>query len=268
MASNGTTILMVPGYNEPPAHFEILRDGEDGIPGLTAYGYNCLTFSEADDTLSDRIDRFAAHIDEMKTQGYKFPLVLLGYSLGGLVVRGFLRRFPHRLDEISHTVMISTPNWGVVTLAMPHITRMLRIPDKAMGDMSLESDFMRWLNNTSGHWEETHDSRKRIWVLDDEPWTKPEGAKMLTIMGLIPSRGGDNDGLVWGDSATLGSRLAAHYVVGPHANHMNIIGHFDPLIMLTKGFLANNRVWPLTLAAMLKFIEAKPLARSGASQKV
>ncbi len=259
---------MIPGYNEPPDHFNILLNGKDGIPGLTHYGFECQTFPQHDDTLSDRIDRFADHLDEMKSQGYAFPLVLLGYSLGGLVVRGFLRRFPHRADEISHNVMVSTPNWGVITLAMPHITRMLRIPDRAMGDMSLESSFMSWLNGTGGRWEYTHDKRQRLWVLDREPWVKPEGAKILTIMGLIPKRGGDNDGLVWADSATLGSRIPAHYIVGPHANHMNIIGHFDPLIMLSKGFLANQRVWPLTLRAMLKFIEAAPDVLREASQHV
>jgi hypothetical protein len=233
---------------------------------LEQFGFECLTFPQHDDTLSDRIDRFAEHLNEMKAQGYAFPLVLLGYSLGGLVVRGFLRRFPHRAGEISHNVMISTPNWGVVTLALPHITRMLRIPDKAMGDMNLDSSFIQWLNGTGGHWEFTSDKRHRLWVLDKEPWVKPDGAKMLTIMGLIPSRGGDNDGLVWGDSATVGSRIPAHFIVGPHANHMNIIGHFDPLIMLSKGFLANNRVWPLTLKALLRFIEAKPVPSNEALQ--
>ena len=122
-----------------------------------------------------------------------------------------------------------------------------------MGDMALHSEFMRWLNGTSGHWQFVHDKRNRIWVLDSEPWVGPPGAKMLSIMGLVPKRGGDNDGLVWADSATLGSRIPARYVVGPHANHMNIIGHFDPIIMLSKGFLANNHVWPLTVAAILEF---------------
>ncbi|MGZ3508566.1 MAG: lipase family alpha/beta hydrolase [Vulcanimicrobiaceae bacterium] len=262
------TILMVPGYNEPPAHFDILCSGRNGIAGMRDYGFECLTFPQHDDTLGDRIDRFANHIDQMKDQGYAFPIALLGYSLGGLVVRGFLRRFPHRADEISHTVMIATPNWGVVTLALPHITRMLRIPDRAMGDMNLGSPFMQWLNGTGGHWKYTNDRRHRDWVLDKEPWIKPEGTKMLTIMGLIPERGGDNDGLVWGDSATLGSRIPAHYIVGPHANHMNVIGHFDPFIMLSKGFLANDRVWSLALQATLRFLGAKPLAVTPASQTV
>ena len=259
---------MVPGYNEPPEHFDILSRGREGIAGMCDYGFECLTFPQCDDTLSDRIDRFAAHIDQMKADGYAFPIALVGYSLGGLVVRGFLRRFPHRADEISHAVMIATPNWGVVTLALPHITRMLRTPDRAMGDMNLGSPFMQWLNGTGGRWIYSNNNRKRDWELDDEPWIKPEGTKMLAIMGLIPERGGDNDGLVWGDSVTLGSRIPAHFIVGPHANHMNIIGHFDPLIMLTKGFLANDRVWPLTLHATLKFLGAKPPAVQPASQAV
>ncbi|HEV3154001.1 MAG TPA: hypothetical protein VGZ02_09380, partial [Candidatus Baltobacteraceae bacterium] len=134
---------------------------------------------------------------------------------------------------------------------------MLRIPDKAFGDMDLYSRFMRWLNGTGGRWEPT----KRgwyDWVLDDKPWIGPPGVRLLSIAGIIPSRGFDNDGLVWADSATLGSRIPAHFIAGPHANHMNVIGHFDPLIMLSKGFLANDRVWPLTLRAVTRFLGAQP----------
>ena len=248
------TILMVPGYNEPPEHFDIWEFGKDGIPGLRAHGFECSTFPQEDDTLRDRIDRFAEHLTLMRKQATSFPIVTMGYSLGGLVVRGFLRAYPERSAEVSHTIMVAAPNWGVVTMAMPHITRALRIPDKAMGDLALESEFMRWLNGTSGSWQFVNDRRHRVWVPDSEPWVAPPGAKVLTIMGLLPKRGGDNDGLVWGDSATLGSRIPARFVVGPHANHMNIIGHFDPVIMLSKGFLANDRVWPLTLAAIREFI--------------
>jgi hypothetical protein len=38
---------------------------------------------------------------------------------------------------------------------------------------------------------------------------------------------------------------------------MNIIGHFDPWIMLSKGFRANDRVWPLTLRAITRFLGAE-----------
>lgn len=261
------TVVMVPGYNEPPEHFDLLRRGTPQIPGLDKYGIDSITFGEFNDTLMERIDRFAQFITQLQNSGHEFPIALIGYSLGGLVVRGFLRRYPHRAAEISHTIMIATPNWGVQTFALPQIHGMLRTPDKAFGDMDIYSEFIRWLNGTGGHWELTrrgwHD-----WVLDSEPWIGPPGAKMLSIVGLVPARGGDNDGLVWGDSATLGSRIPAHFIVGPHCNHMNVIGHYDPLIMLSKGFLANDRVWPLTLRAVTRFLGAEPHPRVERSQRV
>lgn len=250
------TVVMVPGYNEPPEHFDLLRRGTPNVPGLDAYGIESITFGEFNDTLSERIDRFAQFVTELQAAGNAFPIALVGYSLGGLVVRAFLRRYPHRAHEISHLAMIATPNWGVQTFALPQIHAMLRTPDKAFGDMDIYSDFIRRLNGTGGHWQATphgwHD-----WVLDREPWIAPPGVRLLSIVGLIPARGGDNDGLVWGDSATLGSRIPAHFIVGPHCNHMNVIGHFDPFIMASKGFLANDRVWPLTLRALTRFLEAQ-----------
>lgn len=249
---------MIPGYNEPPDHFDILIEGKNGVPGLHGHGFECIRFPAQDDRLRERIDRFATFLDTLHAMGHPFPIVLVGYSLGGLVARGFLKAYPHRAHEISHTIMIGTPNWGCETYIMPQITEFMRVPDKAMGDMSLDSDFLRWLNGTSGHYV-TIDG-KRFWRLDAEPWVGPPGVSLLSIIGLIPERGGDNDGLVWGDSATLGSRIPAHFIVGPHCNHMNVIGHFDPLVTLSTGFLANDRVWPHTLRAMLRFTQAPALA--------
>jgi pimeloyl-ACP methyl ester carboxylesterase len=255
--NNERTIVMVPGYNEPPAHFDILVEGRKDFPGLRAHGFDCLTFPQQDDRLRDRIDRFAAFLLEVRALGYAFPVILLGYSLGGLVVRGFLRAYPHRAHEVSHAIMISTPNWGVETFVLPQITRMMRVPDCSMSDMNLNSDFMVWLNGTAGHWDNERDLLHRDWVLDREPWIAPDDVRLLTIMGLIPARGGDNDGLVYADSVTLGSRIPAHYVIGKHCNHMNVIGHFDPLIFFSKGFFGNDRVWPHTLRAILRFTQAQ-----------
>lgn len=249
---------MVPGYNEPPEHFDLLRRGTPLVPGLDAYGIDSITFSEFNDTIDERIDRFARFIEDVTRSKQQQRIAILGYSLGGLIVRGYLRRYPHRADRISHTITIATPHWGVQTLIMPFIHTMLRTPDKTFADMDVISPFMEWLNGTRGHW--VRNTRAGFdWKLDREPWIAPRGARLLSIVGLVPSRGGDNDGLVWGDSATLGSRIPAHFIVGPHANHMNIIGHFDPLIMLSKGFLANDRVWPLTLRAITVFLEAQPI---------
>jgi len=262
------TLFMVPGYNEPPTHFEVLQKGRAGIEGLESRGFRCVTFPPQADNLRDRVDRFADHVTFLRESGHEFPIATVGYSLGGLVVRGFLRAYPERAKEVSHTIMIGTPNWGVTTLEMPHLTRMLRMPDQAMGDMDIDSDFMRWLNGTGGHWVFVHDKRNRLWQLDSDPYVAPSGAHLLSIVGLIPQRGGDNDGLVWADSATLGGRIPSHSIVGPHCNHMNLIGHFDILIMLSKGFLRNDRVWPLTLQATLDFLgsaNAQPFSQKSPS---
>ncbi len=250
---------MVPGYNEPAEHFDLLRRGTLIVRGLDSFGIDSITFGEFNDTLDQRIDRFANFITQLHGDGRQFPISLLGYSLGGLVVRGFLRRYEHRASEIARVITIGTPHWGVQTFVLPQIHAMLRTPDKSFGDMDVASPFMRWLNGTGGRWI----PNRRFgfdWVLEGEPWIGPPRTKMLSIVGLIPARGGDNDGLVWGDSATLGSRIPAHFIIGPHANHMNIIGHFDPLIMLSKGFLANDRVWPITLRAVTRFLGAQPPA--------
>jgi pimeloyl-ACP methyl ester carboxylesterase len=254
--SERRTILMVPGYNEPPAHFEMLIDGRHGIPGLTSHGFICTTFPQCDDHLRDRVDRFAEHVEELRTRGFPEPFTLLGYSLGGLVVRGYLRAYEKESARIAESIMIASPNWGVVTSAATHLTRMLRVPDEAMDDMNLGSDYLRWLNKVNGHWEPAPNNRGRNWVLDGEPWVAPEGARILTIMGLIPRRGGDNDGLVYADSATLGGRIPARFFTDPHANHLNIIGHFDLVLLLSRGFLCNDKIWPQTLNAILEFTGA------------
>lgn len=254
------TLLMVPGYNEPGEHLQTLLCGRHDLPGLRAYDFECVMLPSCYEQLRERIDRLADYIDDLRRQGYPFPLVLVGYSLGGLIARGYLRAYPHRAHEIDATIMIATPNFGVMTYAIPHIVRLLRIPDQALDDLSHESDFLAWLNASTGHWEIDSRTRRRIWVLDREPWTAPQRSRACVVMGLLTSRGSDGDGIVAADSASLGSRFPTHYVIGPHCNHMNIIGHFDPLVFLLTGFLINDLVWPHTLRAILRFTGVQPMA--------
>jgi pimeloyl-ACP methyl ester carboxylesterase len=249
------TAVLLAGWNQPPEHFSHIVDGSSAIPGLRAYGFNCVPFPAQDDRLRERIDRLATFLETLHAMGHPFPVILIGYSTGGLVARGFLRAYPHRAHEVSHTIMIASPNWGADTYVLSQITQFMQVPDKSMWDLNLNSDFLTWLNGTGGHYI----NGSKMWTLDKEPWVGPEGARLFTIMGLIPGRGGDNDGLVWGDSATLASRIPAHYVIGPHCNHMNIIGQLDPFVTLSTGFLANDRVWPHTLRAILRFTQAQPL---------
>ncbi len=252
------TLLMISGYDEPPEHLETLANGRHGFPGLRAHGFECAMLPRCYEQLRYRIDRLAETIEEMRKDGYPFPITLLGYSLGGLVARGFLRAYPQRAQDVESIVMVGTPNFGVVTRFMPHLVRLFRIPDRAIDDLSHESDFLRWLNGTGGHWEIDPRSRAKRWTLDREPLLGADGTRNRVVAGLLTTRyGGTGDGVVGGDSASLGSRFPTHYIVGPHCNHMNLIGHFDPLIFLWTGFIVNDLVWPHTLRAILRFCGAK-----------
>ena len=252
------TLVMVAGFNQPPSDCDHLFKGRDGIPGLEAYGFECVTFDREVVRLRERIDRFAEFLTILRSERPDGgPFVLAGYSLGGLVVRGFLRAYPERSHEVDCTAMIAAPNWGLSTAGGKQLAQVLGVPDRGMDDLDLDSDFMRWLNGTGGHWE------NGVWILDAEPWVGPPGARLLTIQGLIPARGGDNDGLVWGDSSTLGSRIPAQFIIGRHCNHMNVIGNFDPLVFALKQFVVNNRVWPHTVRAIARLAGVtQPLAHA------
>lgn len=248
---------MIPGYDEPPEHLETLANGRHGIPGFRAHGFECVMLPRCYEQLRLRIDRLAQFIEDLRREGYPFPITLFGYSLGGLVARGFLRAYPHRASDVDTVVMVGTPNFGVITHFMPHLVRLFRIPDRAIDDLSHESDFLAWLNGTGGHWERDPRTRRNVWVLDRTPWLGLTGSRSLVIAGLLTSRGGTGDGVVGGDSASLASHFRTHYIVGPNCNHMNLIGHFDPLVFVWTGFLVNDLVWPHTLRAALRFCGAK-----------
>ncbi len=258
------TILILSGYDEPPEHLQTLADGRNGIPGLKAYGFECIYLPRFYKQLGERIERLAEYVEGLRSRGCRFPIVLVGYSLGGLVARGYLRAYPQRASEIESTIMIGTPNFGVTTHVLPHITRLLRVPDRAIGDLELGSEFLTWLNGTGGHWELEPRTHRKVWKLDSEPWLGPDGARNYVIAGLCTSHGGVGDGVVGGDSASLGSRFPTHYIIGPHCNHLNLIGHFDPLVFMWTGFIANDLVWPHAVRAILRFTGAKPLATANA----
>ncbi len=252
-------LLLAPGYNQPRAHFDLLADGHGSVRGLRAHGIECISFPQHDERLGVRIERFAEAVEVVR-KAQPGRLTLLGYSLGGLVVRGYLGAYPQRAEHIGGAITIATPHWGVRTFATEHVARVLRVPDHAMEDMELNSGFLRWLNGTSGHWT-TDRYGGAILDLDAEPWIVPQHVRILSVVGSVP-RYRENDGLVWCDSATLGSRIPAHFIIGPTCNHINLMGHFDPSMLLAKGFVRNDRVWPLTLRAGLRFCGVAPRDRA------
>lgn len=253
MNDKPTTIVIVPGYNEPDNDMLTLADGRRGMPGLGARGYHCLTFPQPADDLSDRIDQFAAFVEKIEGEGEaRFPIVTLGFSLGGLVVRGYLRRYPERSHKVAVTMQLATPNWGLTADLLPMIAAFLRLRDHALADLDINSKFMRWLNGTGGSWMHTHG--RRDWILDAEPWIAPPDAKLHVVTGLVP-RFGDTDGIVRRDSATLGGRIASTEIRAARANHLNLIGAWNLGTTLIKGFTFDDNIWPLAVAAIADAIE-------------
>ena len=248
------TVAIAPGFNEPDKDLRTLAAGRRGKPGLKARGFQCVAFPQYEDNVSDRIDRFAEFVVRAAEAAPEGRVVTVGYSLGGLVTRGFLRRYPEHAGIVSKTIQLGTPNWGITTDILPMLTAFLRLKDKAVRDLDLESEFMRWLNGTGGHWE--GEGKKRNWRLDREPWVAPPGAELHSIYGAVPHFGGDNDGIVWKDSATLGGRIACTELKSERANHLNLIGAWNPGVLLIKGFTCDDKVWPRAIDAIVALARA------------
>ncbi len=251
---NKPAIVIVPGYNEPDADMLTLADGRRGRPGLKARGFDCRTFPPFSDELDDRIEKYAGFLDNLKLEGVPFPIVSLGYSVGGLVVRGFLRKYPERAHEICHTITLGTPHWGLTVDILPLITAFLRYSDQSIAELDLRSDFMAWLNQSRGHW--VGHLFHRSWVLDREPWVAPPGSCLFSIYGIVPHFGGNNDGIVWEDSCTLGGRIRSTELRDERANHLNLIGAWNLGTTLLKGFTFNDEIWPRAIAMIADHIDA------------
>jgi pimeloyl-ACP methyl ester carboxylesterase len=249
------TIVIVPGFNEPDKDMNTLAKGRRARPGLEHRGFRCVTPPPLEEDLPRRIDHFAGFLTQLANDAAtQFPVTTLGYSLGGLVVRGFLRRYPDRAREVEHTIQLGTPNWGITADILPMLVSFLRLKDEALCDLDLRSEFMRWLNGTSGHW--VGRGKDRNWFLDEEPWIAPPASCLFSMYGVVPRFGGDNDGIVWKDSATLGSRIESREIKAPTANHLNLIGAWNLGTLLIKGFFFDDRVWPRCVEAIADHIEA------------
>jgi hypothetical protein len=259
------TIVIVPGFNEPDKDLNTLADGRRGRPGLSNRGFDCRMFPVVEATISERIDRFAAFLDDLKRK-VPFPAISLGYSVGGLVTRGFLRRYPERAGEVLHSITLGTPHWGMTVDILPMLAAFMRLKDRALGELDLRSDFMKWLNGTGGHWDRSGPGRN--WKLDAEPWVAPPGACLFSIYGAVPHFGGDNDGIVWRDSCTLDGRIRSSEIKSERAYHLNLIGAWNPLVFLIKGFTFNDKVWSEAIARIADHLTTHVIADAAAGAEI
>ena len=223
------------------------------MPGLAARGFEPFTFELTKETLPERIDRFAAYLRAYKArEPGRFPACLIGYSMGGIVARGLLRRHPDLVPEISHLMLLAVPNWGLRLSVLPKLARIVGLPWRELDEIDAKHPFLHDLNGTTGRLVTR--GRTNQWVPDHEPWVVPAGLNTLAVAGVVP-RYRDSDGLVSVDSATMGGRIPSVSLVDPHANHLNVTGETDKVAMLVRGFVRTDRVWPRVLDAFCAFAD-------------
>jgi pimeloyl-ACP methyl ester carboxylesterase len=246
----GVKLVLIPGWNEAADDLRLLVDGRRGKPGFAQAGFDCVFFSDGEGGLRRRIDQFAAFLTTQRSRGER--VAVFGYSAGGLVARGFLRAYPDRAGELAAIFQVGAPNAGLVTDDVGHTLRLLRFSGDVIDDLDIESDFIKWLNNTPGHWEKDEDGRKH-WRLDRRPWIAPSGASILNLVGRPPRYAGDSDGVVLVESATLGGILAHESIDAPTANHLNLCGLTNVFMVLFRRWIGNDLVWPTAVERATKF---------------
>ena len=247
------TILLIPGWHEKAHDLRTITHGRLPLPGLAARGFDPKTFElEPDESLPERIDRFAAYIRDLKSrEPWRFPLALFGYSMGGIVARGLLQRHPELVPDITHCAILATPNWGLPMNEVPVIARWIGLPWRELFDIDPSREFVPALNRCHGEWSDVDGTR--VWMPDCEPWIAPASVKMLAIAGIVP-RFADGDGLVTVDSATMGGRIPSITITDRHANHLNVTGETDTIATIVRGFQRSDRVWPQVLDAFSRFV--------------
>ena len=245
------TVVLIPGWHEKAHDLRTLTHGRGSLPGLTARGFDALTFELQMESLTERIDRFALFLRGLrKREPERFPVSLIGYSMGGIVARGLLRRHPDIAGLLSHVCLIAAPNWGLHLGPLPKIARLVGLPWRELYDIDPDRAFVNALN------------------LDDggEVWTLPKGLPALAIAGVVP-RFRDGDGVVSADSASMGGRIPSFTITDRHANHLNVTGETDKIALVLRGFQRSDGVWPQVLDAFCAFVgeraERRSIAQAG-----
>ena len=250
-------LVLIAGWNEQSTRMRTFIDGRNGIDGLAAYGFDCTIFpADGDDLMRDRIDRFASFLDALlDREPDAFPVATLGYSVGGLINRGFLRAYPERAGKIAATIQIAAPNAGLITNYTLGTMRLARVPTHILADIDVEAPFMTWLNGVSGSWVPDPDNpRKQRWKLDGVPWVIAPGHRLLHIVGRMPKYRLQSDGVVMIESATLDGALPCVSIDSDEANHLNLGAVSNIFASLFRGFKHDDSVWPRGVDLAARFL--------------
>lgn len=246
------TVLLIPGWHEKAHDLRTIVHGRNPLAGLEGRGFEALVFPLRSESLPARIGRFARFLRDLKRrEAARFPVSVFGYSMGGIVARGVLRRYPDLARDIAHLVLLATPNWGLPMGRLARLARLVGLPWRELYNIDPENTFLPWLNGCTGSWARRNGTR--VFVPDREPWLAPPNVPVFAVAGVVP-RFRDGDGLVTVDSATMGGRFPSSVVGDRHANHLNLTGETDTLAVAVRGFLRTDAVWPRVLDAACSFM--------------
>lgn len=251
----GTRVVLIPGWNEGADGMDIFVRGRRKHPGLASMGFDCKVFSGGTGSLTDRIDQVKAFIDGLNAAAAQpAPVALFGYSAGGLLARGLVRAYSD--CPVSSIFQLATPNAGIDSDGVAGLFHRAHYEKSALEDLDVESPFMVWLNGTGGHWENGDDPKARRWKLDGRPWVVRSGIPILNLIGRMPRYRLRGDGVVAIESATLDGAVPHETIESNAANHLNLSGAWNPLTLTMRGWLANDRCWPVAVARAAGFFTA------------
>lgn len=242
---------------------QIFGEGRNGRPGLAALGFDCHAFDGGSGSVSERIEQCFAFLDGVRSACGDEPVAAFGYSAGGVIARGLVRS--HGSDaRIAAIFQLGAPNAGIVTDDLSALLHRLHFSKSVLEDLDLESDFMRWLNRTSGHWETDSRTREKHWLLDRRPWVTADEVPILNLIGRVPHYGGRSDGIVLVDSATLNGHVPHEFIDDRRANHLNLSGSWNPITLLLRRWLHDDRIWPVAVQRAEAFFRASARASTRA----
>lgn len=245
-------VVLIPGWNEGADQMRVFADGRRGKPGLTAMGFDCVVFDGGTGSLRDRIDQCNQFVAGLRAATASTERVaLFGYSAGGLTARGLVRAHPSA--PIAAVFQLAAPNAGIVTDDPKGLLRRIHFDRSVLEDLDIESDFLRWLNGTQGHWVTGEHGLRERWVLDKAPWVIADGVSIANAVGRVPRYGNRSDGIVRVESATLDGAVPHAFLDGKRANHLNLGGTWNPLTVVLRRWLSDDTFWPrvVELAAVL-----------------
>lgn len=222
-------VVLLHGWNGWPGNWDRIA------AGLQAAGHEVYTprlpvrpLAQSIRADAERLARYLRDTDRGGRPLALQPVVLCGYSRGGLVARAYLR--DHGGAYVAGLAHVGVPHQGIPWARL----RWLR-PLAGLTEMAADSGFLHWLN---------------------ADLTDLGRIPQLAVCGRAADLDGPNDLIVWEESASLGGRLpCAHVDLRPgtdawHGNLINRAWYSAPRTPLCSS----DRCWPLTLLHLLDFL--------------